>query len=257
MCHNAQCLCSDCFAADVEKEIFVKSLLMLALVTSGLAAAEGHRFGPSPRDMLLEFKLASYTPQIDTAENKPYATVFGAPMLMGELEFDYQFFQKFGSLSGGLSLGFAEKFAKAFIAGTTDRSSNSTGLRMLPIKALLIYRFDVLSEKFAIPFVPYLKGGGVLMPWWATKGPDIEVASDGSRGAGTKIGLTGVVGLALQLDFLDRRMARDFDTGIGVNHSYVFAEFATQQMNFGDLATNTLPLNLSSNTFMFGLALEF
>jgi hypothetical protein len=177
-------------------------------------------------------------------------------MWLGEAELDFQFFQKFGSLAIGLSAGYAEKYGKGVVVATGQPSSESTALHIVPIKALLVYRFDWLNIKYDIPLVPYLKGGPVIMPWWVTKGPDIEVA-DGLKAQGYKLGLSGTLGLAFCLDFLDRRLARDFDTSMGVNHSYIFAEGTLQNMVLFEPASNPKPLNLSSLHVMFGLGLEF
>jgi hypothetical protein len=60
--------------------------------------------------------------------------------------------------------------------------------------------------------------------------------------------------LSLLLDFLDMRLARDFDTGVGVNHTYLFAEYTLQEVNkFETKGT----LDLSSQHWMFGISLEF
>ena len=61
--------------------------------------------------------------------------------------------------------------------------------------------------------MPYLKGGVVVMPWWVTKGAVTETGSNGKQAAGFKVGAAAVAGLALSLDFLDPRLARDFDQG--------------------------------------------
>jgi hypothetical protein len=173
-------------------------------------------------------------------------------MLLGELEFDFQFFQKMGSLAVGISGGYAEKYGYAVDATTLEPTTQVTGLKIVPLKALLIYRFDWLSLKKDIPLVPYGKFGFVVMPWWVTNGNEIEV-SDGLRGAGTTFGICGVLGLALTLDFLDRRLSRDFDTSLGVNHSYLFAEFTIQEMGLFESTS----IDLSSRHWMFGLGLEF
>jgi hypothetical protein len=61
--------------------------------------------------------------------------------------------------------------------------------------------------------------------------------------------------VSLELDFLDPRLARDFDSSIGVNHTYLFAEGTVQGMAL----FNTKPrdLDFSSEHFMFGLGFEF
>lgn len=119
------------------------------------------------------------------------------------------------------------------------------------MKALLVYRWDYAAVKWSIPLVPYLKGGAVFAPWWVTKGGEIEVV-DGLRAQGFNVGIVFTGGLALQLDFLDRRLARDFDTSAGVNHTYLFAEWSLQELNL-----TGRQLDLSSRHWMFGLAFEF
>ena len=215
----------------------------------------------SPRSMYFEAKLSPYTPLLDRpfmdlpAAERPYYAVFGGgAMLMGEVEVDYQFFQKFGSLAAGLSVGYAEKFGHSIDAVSKMQVAQSTGLRIVPIKALVVYRFDWIKETYKVPLVPYLKGAVVGMPWWVVNGGSVELSGI-QRGEGIKFGLAGVLGLALQMDFLDQRLARDFDSSVGVNHTYLFAEGTIQEMNlFGNTAK---ALDLSSNHFMFGLGFEF
>jgi hypothetical protein len=213
----------------------------------------------STRDMMLEFKISPFTPMIDvgyTSGQGPYQHVFGGgPMLLGEIEYEYQFFQKFGTLSAGVSAGYAEKFAKAFIANTDIRSADTTGLRLVPIKALVSYRFDYFWVHGNVPLVPYAKFALVGMPWFAVKGSEIETA-DGLRGAGFKVGIAGTIGVSFCLDVLDRRMARDFDSSTGVNHTYLFGEFTGQDLQLYE-APGSLPLNLLSAHWAFGLAFEF
>lgn len=211
----------------------------------------------SPRSMYLEFKLSPFTPMLDSGFQKntgPYFTFFGnQPMLLGEIEAEYEFFQKFGTISAGFSAGYAEKYGKALDAASGEHIGQATGIHVVPIKVLLAYRFDWLKQKTKVPLVPYVKGAFVAMPWWALNGADIEQAN-GLYGSGARFGLSGVVGLALELDFLDQRLARDFDSSMGVNHTYLFAEATFQAMNiFPPVGAS---LDWSSIHFMFGLALE-
>ena len=210
----------------------------------------------SPRDMTFELKLGPYWPMVDrepTLTTKPYQDTFGTgPMLLAEVELERQFFQKFGTLSAGLSVGYAEKYGHAVDPATGEVSSETTGLQIVPFQLLAVYRFDYMAQNWHVPIVPYAKGGLVMIPWWASKGGSVEV-SNGYYGAGVRWGVAGIFGAALQLDFLDPRLARDFDTSAGVNHSYLFAEFHVQEANdFGQKV-----LDLSSRHWMFGLAFEF
>lgn len=242
----------------------IKQMLAGAVLVAGLAQAQSvttsRTILESPRTMFLEVKFSPFTPLMDrpfegdTAATLPYKQILGGgPLLLGEVQFDYQFFQRFGSLSGGISVGYGEKFGKSLAADTGATIEQSTGLRLLPLKAVLSYRFDWAKQRWAVPLVPYLKGAFVAMPWWMTNGGEIEVSA-GERAEGIKYGVAGVLGLLLELDFLDQRLARDFDTGLGVNHSYLFAEYTVQDMRLFN--TSALALDFSSYHWMFGLAFE-
>ncbi len=226
-----------------------------------LAAATAHAdvmFGESPRNFMLEVKAGPYIPLVVRSfptDMGPFKKTFnGVPLILAEIELDFEIFQRVGNLSVGLSGGYTEKFGKAQDANGNEASA-STGLRLVPIKLLAIYRFDYFALRKSVPLVPYVKLGLVGMPWWITNGSDIEVA-EGNRGAGVKFGAVGVLGLSVLLDVLDNRLSRDFDNSMGVNHSYLFAEFAFQEVN-NFQAVAPLQLDFSSRHFMFGLGFEF
>ncbi len=240
---------------------------LLVVMTLVAAAAQAKEVGQTEKSMEFEVKLGPMKPLVDrqfydlAEQERPYQKSFsGQPMLFGEIELDRQLFQSFGSFAVGLSVGYGEKFGHAVDAITLEVANESTGLRVVPIKALAVYRFDWAVAKFGIPLVPYVKAGVVIEPWWVVKGQGTEVA-DGLSGTGVKWGLAGVVGLALQLDFLDPRLARDFDSSAGVNHTYLFAEYSLEEMTLlqgGGTGTSTIrPLDLSSRHWMFGLSFEF
>ncbi len=213
----------------------------------------------SPRRFVLEFKGSPFTPLIDSRFAKgqgPYQTIFnGKPMILGEIELDVEVWQELGTISVAASGGYAEIYGRAL---TTEgsRSSQATGLHLVPIKLLATYRADFLWPRFKVPLTPYAKFGPVLMPWWSTKGGEIEVV-DGYRGAGYKFGIAATVGIAFILDFLDPRLALDFDTFSGVNHTTLFAEFTYQNMSLFEFAKDATDLNLSANYFSFGISFEF
>lgn len=244
----------------------MKSTILTVLVAASVAQAQSFELSETkkrietPRQMFFEAKLSPFTPLLDRPfsnlpeTERPYYAVFGGgAMLLGEIEFDYQFFQKFGSLAGAVSVGYSEKFGKAIDKLTGDRVEQSTGLRIVPIKAMLVYRWDWAKEKFNVPLVPYVKGAFVAMPYFLLNGTDVETYGV-KRGEGVKFGLAGVLGLSLQMDFLDQRLARDFDSSVGVNHTYLFAEGTIQEMALFSPGTS---LDFSSKHFMFGLGFEF
>jgi hypothetical protein len=174
-------------------------------------------------------------------------------MLLSELALDWQFFHGFGSLGVGLASGYAEIFGKSFLdGGGTEASTQTTSLKLIPIKLFLVWRMDIFANQFDIPFVPYAKLGLQLNHWWSAKGGKTSVVG-GDKASGWRSGWLGVLGLALQLDAFDRQLAKDLDTSMGINHSYVFAEYAFEQVQ--DFSKKGL--NLSSGHWMFGLAFEF
>jgi hypothetical protein len=240
----------------------ILTTLSLALLTQmpGQVNAPGTIANESPRTFALELKMGPYTPLIDSAvfpnlgpnDQRPYARVFGGtPMLMGEIGLEYLVWQGFGSIGVGAQVAYAEKFGKAVDAETGAKAEQSTGLRLLPIRPTVSYRFDVLALRYNIPLVPYVKGSFVTMPWWVVNGGKLEYA-DGLPGQGVAFGGAGTIGLSFMMDILDSRLARDFDSSVGVNHTYLFAEFNFQEMG----RSSTVPLLLSSRHWLFGLAFD-
>ena len=206
--------------------------------------------GESERSAAIEFKLGGYQPSVDHEAGlfgTPFKEFFGdRPMLLFQLEGERMLWQQVGSFGVGASIGYSELYAKSLVAATGERSSESSGFKVMPLRALATYRFDYPALHMGIPLVPYVKGGLAYSVWWATKGSD-------TQGQGGQWGYTAIGGLAFMLDFLEPRLAKDFDSDLGVNHSYLFAEYVYEDINnFGRGG-----LDLSSRHFMFGLTLEF
>jgi hypothetical protein len=172
-------------------------------------------------------------------------------MLLVQLEFDKFLWHKVGAAGFGFSLGYAEKYGKATAAGgaVTDEK---TALKVLPMRLFGLYRFDYPAMKWSFPLVPYAKLGLAYTPWWVIKGSGVEYFN-GQRGAGGKWGWNGSLGMMLLLDVLEPGVARDFDTDVGIKHSYLFGEYAHDVVN--DFGGNGL--DLSSNHWMFGLAFDY
>jgi hypothetical protein len=215
-------------------------------------------YGETKRNMFTDFKLGAYKPLIDReaslTRGSPYRDIFGdSSMLMFEIGVERFLWQKFGALGLGLSVGYAEKYGAARLADDpAQRASESTGLKVLPIRMFGVYRLDYPALHLGIPLVPYGKAGLVATPWWVTKGGKLEFA-DGKRGAGIRYGYALIGGLALMLDFLEPRLAKDFTADMGVAHSYLFAEYIFENVNnYGKAG-----LDLSSRHFMFGFGVDY
>jgi hypothetical protein len=210
----------------------------------------------SPRYGQFAVKLGPYRPLIDSEDGltgTPYEDTFGKKaMLLVELDYEHMVFQAFGNAGVGLGIGYAEKYGNAIDANTGEPSAELTSLKVLPTRVYGFYRFDWAAREFGVPLVPYGKLSLIYVPWWISKGGDLEQVAGGS-GAGGRWGYGFTGGLAFQLDVLEPRLQRDFDAELGVNHTYVFAEYTLDEVTgFG-----TEGFNLSSRRFSFGLGLEF
>jgi hypothetical protein len=209
----------------------------------------------SERTAGVEVKLGGYKPLIDREQgvvNAPYASTFGDnPMLLLELSGERQLFQAMGTAGVGVSLGYAEKYAPARLESGAP-ASESTSLRLVPLYLFGVYRFDYAAHAYGIPLVPYVKAGLRYSIWWCTKGASLETTSTGGAAIGGQIGWGLGGGLSLLLDVFEPRLARDFDTDAGVNHSYLFAEW-----NFAEVNNfYTGGMDLSGRYFTFGVAFE-
>jgi hypothetical protein len=210
----------------------------------------------SPRGGSVEFRLGGYRPQLDSEAalngSTPFSDVFGgANLILFEAELQRFFYQGIGTAGVSLSLGYAEKYGAALLE-SGGAAQERTGFHVLPIRVRGVYRFDYPAFRWSIPVVPYVKPGLVYMPWWITKGGELENLADG-KAQGGKLGWEVAAGVSFLLDVLEPRLARDFDSDLGVNHSYLFAEYTYAKVNnFGGEG-----FNLSDSYWMFGLALDY
>ncbi len=229
--------------------------LALALVSTAVHAELV--YNEASRTTALEVKLGGYKPLIDreaSLTGRPYDDTFGASsMLLFEIEGDRFLWQKVGAAGVGLSFGYAEKYAPAKVAGDPSILANeSTALKVLPLRVMGLYRLDYAALHLDIPLVPYVKAGLVVTPWWVTKGGKLEFV-EGSRSVGVKYGYGFTGGISLMLDYFEPRLAKDFHSDLGVDHSYIFAEFTYENVNnFGRPG-----LDLSSRHWMFGFSLDY
>ncbi|MBM4396914.1 MAG: hypothetical protein FJ087_14650 [Deltaproteobacteria bacterium] len=232
------------------------AVCLLALAAPAAASAE------SDRDMMLELKFGPYRPAVDSefGSATPYEDIFGSgSMFMTKLELDYEFFKMHGTLGVGGTIGYAQDTGRGVMAdGTT--SSDETTLHVLPLSIDLVYRWDWLAHNHKVPLVPVVKAGFDYYVWWVTNGvgrvPQWEdpVTGKVSQGRGGTFGGHVTFGLSLMLDFLAPDMAQTFDTDVGVNNTFLFAEFTMSWIDdFGARSR----MDFSSNSFLAGIAFEF
>ena len=243
--------------------------LGLACALSALlngAAAYGQEVEPlhSPQSFALELKLGPYTPNVDdsVAAGTPYADIFGdGPGIMAQTELDWQIWRGFGSIALGVSAGYFRQSAQPLRdtggigqpSTSTERVAGETAITLVPVSLLAIYRFDVLAQRLHIPLVPYAKIGFNYTFWWMTNGDGDLAQYQGGKAQGGSWGLQFNLGLALLLDALEPQAAKNLDTDLGVNHSYLFVELHIVQANrFGSASA----LDVGDTTLLAGLAFE-
>jgi hypothetical protein len=256
----------------MKRELLSFGVLLVLVTASGQVVAQydgatRRGYTPSPKRYAFEIKLGPYAPNIDSEfENgaTPFKDLFGDGIgIIVLAEFDFQLFNKFGSLGIGLQGGYYANSAKPFLdddgdpttpATTNERVAGETSITIAPISVLAVYRFDVLANRFDIPLVPYAKLGLNYTMWWIRRGDGSVANYEGQSGSGGSWGWQFNIGLAIQLDVLDRDASRNLDQDYGVNHSYIFAELLHLDADgFG----NSSKLQVGDTTFVAGLALEF
>jgi hypothetical protein len=212
----------------------------------------------SPQHFAAELKFGPYYPDVDAEFGggaSPFHDVYGSSSaLHGLFEFDYQFLRPPGiSLGVGGMIGGFRFEGKALDPATGEASGEETTFAVLPLHLDLVLRVDALLRYTAVPLVPYVKAGLSYYVWW-TKNQSGVSEIEGEKGRGGTFGYNLMTGLMICLDPLEPRAARTFDNEVGVNNSYIFAEFFWAQIdNFG----TGKGLNLSDMTWLIGLALEF
>jgi hypothetical protein len=238
------------------RRLTLLSLTVALLALPQIAHAEG-----SAQTSAMELRFGTYKPAIDSefsGDVSPYEDIFGdeSAWLFGA-EYDAQIWHGFGSfgLFGSASWGFVSGKG---VAPEGAETSDETTLSMVPLVLGAVYRFDVLAERYKIPFVLTGKLGVDYTVWWIRDGVDeITEFGDGTGGKlpgyGGTWGLHWAVGLHLLLDFFEPHTAKVFDNEMGVNNSYLFAEYVGYWVNdFG----SSKSFDLSHNGVVFGLAFE-
>jgi hypothetical protein len=264
-----------------------------SLVWTGEARAQedrqdflsGHHSYESPQNFAVELRFGPYYPNIDSDPNLtppaststggqscqegggPAAAAFGTSnRLMGGLEFDWQALRipHLGTLGPGLSVGYTQlsgnaqfvnkHFAPTSSQGGICQSGETTSLAIVPIYALAVLRADVLWRELRIPLVPYVKVGLGDALWRASSTLGTSTAN-GVLGEGHTYGAQFAVGLSLNLNIFDEYAAKNIDQQVGVNNTYLFAEY--MWANFQGLGLQTDPLRVGDSTWVVGLTWEF
>ncbi|MEA2698912.1 MAG: hypothetical protein QOI66_3183 [Myxococcales bacterium] len=214
----------------------------------------------SPQHFGFELRFGPYRPNVDSefnrADRHPYQTFFGSGShLMTQLEFDYQFFRRMGSLAVGATVGYFSVSGTNPAKNGSGNTADSSNFQIIPFSVSAVYRFDYFFQERRFPLVPYGKLGLDYALWRVNDAND-EIATDasGGRARGGVPGWHVAAGLSLVLDFIDPDGARSFDDELGVNHTHLFVEFSHADIS-GLGASNKI--HLGDDTWMAGLLFEF
>jgi len=239
------------------------ALLLLALAAPSARAQtilHDENTFRSPQHWALEVRFGPYSPDVDAefqsaAEPPHYKYFLNKKKLLFQLELDYQFFHAFGSAAVGLQAGYFREGAQSYDVQGIDRSGDHTALSLFPGAVQLVYRMDVPAKRLGIPLVPYAKAGLSYTYWRITDANgDTARGDDGSKGRGGTPGWQAAAGLAIMLDWIDPASARALDAETGVNHTYIFGEYAHYAAT-GLGRKNAL--HVGDSTWSAGLMFEF
>lgn len=256
--------------------------VLCVLLCSASASAQTGGYQPSPKRWMFELKFGPYKPAVDSEPGltgKPYQDIFGCMegqscgkswpgyQVMSQIEVDLELWQGHGALGLAATWGFFRIEGKALVLSDPGlpydpdtnpyvRSGDKTSLNIMPFILQAVYRWDYAFRRWSVPLIPYFKGGVVWDLWWIEKA-DRHLArfgQDGGKAWGGTFGYQINVGLSFALDILEPSAAKKMDMELGINHTYLFAEFVHSQVRWasGDRMRLGLPYG-----FMVGLALEF
>jgi hypothetical protein len=193
------------------------------LICVGLLACVATARAETPRRFAFEIKFGPYGPALDQTAGlngaTPFSNLMGDPNdpygsppargLLSQGEFDYQIFNRFGSLGVGISAGYYRRANpgfmslskkdqgevycqvlpdgngyKQFVGPDTQPmmegkmrqyswedciSGEENILNVVPLALMAVYRFDVLDKRLRIPIIPYVKVGFGYYIWWFGK----------------------------------------------------------------------------------------
>jgi hypothetical protein len=221
----------------------------------GLAlGADEPPVGESPRAWNFELRFGPYYPDTDTEFSdrgqpaRPFAEVFGTHKgLMFGLEIDHHLSHRGGSWAIGLGASYYSVTAAALSADQTTRTGDETGIHLLPLTVLAVYRADLLRTRFGWPLIPYAKLGLGCGVWW------LSDTSKTSSTVGTTFGWDAAGGVSLDLSFIDPESVRAMDQETGVNRFTLFFEVAHLALDgFGSSSV----LRVGDTTWIGGLMIE-
>lgn len=221
------------------------------------ASEHPHR---SAQNFALELRFSPYRVQVDEEPAlkgaTPFADAFGtSPRLYFGLELDWQTFRIpfVGTIGPGLSAGTVSMSRTARTKRSNEESGDEYSLTIHPFTLNAVLRADALWRDRGFPLVPYGKLG-LGMALWDASTTGGTSSFGGVSGKGTTWGTNMALGISFALDAIDQGATRNMDNAIGINNTYVYAEY--YWLNLNGLGQERA-LYVGSNSWAAGLAFEF
>jgi hypothetical protein len=217
----------------------------------------------SPQNFAFELRFAAVNPDVDSDPNlvgAPYKETFGThPRFEIAGEFDWQVVRipHLGTIGPGVGFGYVRASDPALFTmphNGTLVSGEDTTLEIFPFYGVIVLRADALWRDLGVPLVPYGKIGVGYAIWHASNTLGTSHAN-GVAGYGGSLGSQVAIGLALNLNPFDPYAAKTFDDSLGVNNTYIFAEWMRSDLD--GLGFQKEPLRVGGTSWNFGLAFEF
>jgi len=208
------------------------------------------------QDAAFELRIGRYLPEVDKGlTTTPFQDTFGtANRFTFGAEVDWQVLRikHLGTLGPGFGWSYTKFSERAPFADGSGLSASTTRLNIMPMYVVAVLRADFIAKDLKVPFVPYAKFGFGYAMWWSSDGQR-SATYQGEKGKGGSYGVTYALGGMFLLDVLDEDDAKSADGIMGINNSYLFAEWFRPQLDgFG----SNKVLNLASSSWVLGFALE-
>jgi hypothetical protein len=225
-----------------------------------------HKMYESSQHFAIELRFSPFTPEVDSNPAlhgaTPFAdTLHNFPRLLFQMEFDWQALRipHLGTLGPGIGIGYTKmsgdaQFTQPHGPTGTLTSGESTSLEIYPLYAVAVLRADVIERELHAPLVPYAKLGLGYSIWRASNTVGTSNYA-GNIGVGGSLGTEFGLGLAFDLNVFDEYAAKNFDEGMGVNHTYAFGEYTRADLDGLGIQSN--PMRVGGQSWTFGLAVEF
>ncbi len=224
-----------------------------------------HTTYESPQHFAFELRFSPFTPDIDSdpalGGRTPYANVFGtSPQALIGVELDWQAARipHVGTIGPGVSVGYTPSISGDALFtmphNNTLISGETTTLQIIPVYAVAVLRADALWREAHVPLVPYAKLG-LGVGFWRASNTLGTSNYNGVTGVGQSVGTQLAFGLAFNLNVLDPYAARNMDENLGVNGTYLFAEWS--RSDFDGLWFQNDPLRVGGTYWTFGMTFEF